>query len=142
MTSYFLIFNIGRIPRCRGRGYYPHAHKCCFRKQLRPRNQPCIRHVPRYRRVGCFRDKRHRALGKQLGTFPRRWAVRKCASLAWKRGFKAFSVQYGGQCFSGKVAHRTYYKYGGARNCRHGVGGTWANDVYFFSSKNLRRSRP
>ena len=59
----------------------------------------------------------------------------RCFSLAAARGYRAFAVQYGGECFSGPMAHRTYSKYGRTRGCRGGKGGSWANDVYFIIRK-------
>ena len=122
--------------RCRDRIYYPDRHRCCFNRYLRPRHHPCRGHLPRYTHVGCFKDRHRRALAVQLGTFHRHIAVKTCARLAWRRGFRLFSVQYGGQCFSGPVAYRTYYRYGRGGGCRHGTGGTWRNDVYFFNGEH------
>ena len=132
-----LSFILARRLRCRRRIYYPHHHKCCFGRYLRLRHQPC-RHNQGFVRVGCFRDRARRALRIHLGNFPRHIAVRTCARLAWSKGYKLFSVQNGGQCFSGPLAYRTYYRYGGARNCRGGLGGAWANDVYFFNGEQYR----
>ncbi|KAK3724556.1 hypothetical protein QZH41_019597, partial [Actinostola sp. cb2023] len=129
-------FNARRL-RCGGRIYYPHTHKCCHNRYLRGRHQSCGGNIGRYSHIGCFKDKNKRALSVYLG-YHRRDAVKTCAKLAWSRGYKVFSVQYGGQCFSGPVAYKTYYRYGRARNCRSRVGGTWANDVFFFNARRLR----
>ena len=92
--------------------------------------------VPPYHRVGCFLDKPRRAIphsGKNFhyGTAAER--INLCASLAARRGHDTFGVQYGGQCFTGPHARKTYRKYGHAkRGCRRdGLGGTWRNHVYF-----------
>ncbi|KAK3717331.1 hypothetical protein QZH41_011576 [Actinostola sp. cb2023] len=47
------------------------------------------------------------------------------------KGYTTFGVQNGGECWSGAEAGRTYSKLGKAKhNCRNGLGGAWANDVY------------
>ena len=59
-------------------------------------------------------------------------AVAKCAFLTKIRGYRAFGVQYNGQCFTAFNAHETYRKYGPSNACANtGRGGNWANEVYF-----------
>ena len=89
-------------------------------------------------RIGCFKDSPRRAIpileGKSKllqGNYKRRKiAIRKCAMVAVNRGYNTFSVQDGGQCFSGPRAQYTFAKYGRSNRCRGGKGGPWANDVY------------
>ena len=45
-------------------------------------------------------------------------ALMKCAEAALDNNFSIFSVQNGGQCFSGKDADRTYMKYGVSTTCK------------------------
>jgi len=79
------------------------------------------------RRLGCWRDHSHRAIA---GGIRFRGSPARCEAFARKHGWRVYAVQYGGECFTGPNAHRTYSKYGHAHNCRHGRGGGWANDVY------------
>ena len=88
--------------------------------------------------VGCFKDTSRRAIpileGKSLllrGSYrARKFAIKKCALEAVKRGYNFIGVQHGGQCFSGPRARYTYAKYGRSNRCRNGKGGGWANNVY------------
>ena len=63
--------------------------------------------------------------------------IRECAVAAEKHGYKAFGLQDGVECWSGPWAHETFKKYGLAHNCRNGMGGQLANDVYLFSDLML-----
>lgn len=100
-------------------------------------------------RLGCFKDTWRRAVpqldGKSrllTGNYQRRkYAIRKCALAAARRGYKVFGVQHGGWCASGPRAQKTYAKYGRSNRCRNGKGGPWANDVYVVSGKLLRYSK-
>ena len=56
--------------------------------------------------------------------------ITKCHDLAMKNGNSVFAVQYKTQCFTARDAEYTYMKHGQSTNCQHGVGGSWANDVY------------
>ncbi|KAK3753635.1 hypothetical protein QZH41_014739 [Actinostola sp. cb2023] len=88
--------------------------------------------------LGCYRDHWHRAIptleGKDRllnGHYrSRRYAIRKCALAAARRGWKYFAVQHNGWCASSPTAGRTYNKYGRYNTCRNGKGGPWGNDVY------------
>ena len=90
---------------------------------------------------GCYRDHRHRAIARMVANFPGdRFAVAKCAFLTKLRGYRAFGVQYNGQCFTSYNAHVTYNKYGPSGKCAPtGRGGTWANEVYFLSEYYVYR---
>ncbi|PFX15365.1 G-protein coupled receptor GRL101 [Stylophora pistillata] len=92
-----------------------------------------------YRSVGCFADKRHRAIPTLEGADPisaekydeRTRAIEKCALAARKRGFTMFAVQYNGQCMSSATAEQTFNRYGESKECNaNGKGGSWANNVY------------
>ncbi|CAH3116462.1 unnamed protein product, partial [Pocillopora meandrina] len=88
--------------------------------------------------IGCFRDTGRRAIspleGRSRllkGSYRRRkYAIRKCALAAQKRGFRVFAVQHGGWCAASRTGHLTYKRYGRSNRCRNGKGGPWANDVY------------
>ena len=70
----------------------------------------------------------------------RRDAVMACFHLAARRGYGAFGIQNGGECFSGPLSHRTYNRYDPSNRCKNGKGGSWANNVYFIIKRSkLRR---
>ena len=56
--------------------------------------------------------------------------IEECYDHAAERGYSVFAVQYKIECFTAVDAERTYRKYGAASNCKNGVGGDWALDVY------------
>ena len=60
----------------------------------------------------------------------RKEAIKRCALVALRFGYRAFAVQHQGWCATGPRAHVTYGKYGRSNRCRNGKGGPWANDVY------------
>ena len=96
-------------------------------------------------RVGCFKDTSRRAIpqldGKSIllrGSYRhRKFAIKKCALDAARRGYKFMGIQHGGWCASGPWAHRTFAKYGRSNRCRNGKGGPWANDVYRISGERF-----
>ena len=45
-------------------------------------------------------------------------ALMKCAEAALDNSFIIFSLQNGGQCFSGKDADKTFMKYGVSDSCK------------------------
>jgi len=51
------------------------------------------------------------------------------------KGFKAFGIQNGGECWTGPNAEKNYKIHGIATNCENGKGGSWANDVYFIEGE-------
>lgn len=95
--------------------------------------------------IGCYRDTGRRAVAPLEGRSRllkghyrrRRYARRKCALAAQKRGYRVFAVQHGGWCASSRTGHLTYRKYGKSNRCRNGKGGPWANDVYVLRGKEL-----
>lgn len=87
-----------------------------------------------YYHVGCYKDKSARAIPKNLGVWRNdNKLIEKCAQAAKRAGYSAFAVQFKSECWSGPLAHMTYSIYGTSSGCLNGVGGTWAQDVYFFS---------
>merc|ERR1711937_714565 len=81
-----------------------------------------------WRHIGCFRDHPHRAIA---GGIRFRGPVARCARFARAHHWGFFSVQYGGECFTGPISYTRHFgRYGRAHNCHHGTGGGWANDVY------------
>ena len=93
--------------------------------------------------VGCFKDTGRRAIPGVDGRYPiirgyyrkRKDAIRRCALVALRFGYRAFAVQHQGWCATGPRAHLTYRKYGRSSRCRNGKGGPWANDVYTVTGK-------
>ena len=71
----------------------------------------------------------------------RRDAVMACFHLAARRGYRAFGIQNGGECFSGPLAHRTYNRYDPSNRCKNGKGGSWASNVYFIIERSKLRSQ-
>merc|ERR1711937_63839 len=81
-----------------------------------------------WRHIGCFRDHPHRAIA---GGIRFRGPVARCARFARAHHWRFFSVQYGGECFTGPISYTRHFgRYGRAHNCHHGTGGGWSNDVY------------
>lgn len=88
--------------------------------------------------LGCFKDTGRRAIPGVDGRYPivrgyyrrRKDAIRKCALVALRFGYRVFAVQHQGWCATGPRAHVTYRKYGRTNRCKNGKGGPWANDVY------------
>ena len=94
----------------------------------------------KFTHIGCYKDNGNRAMPVMEGSDPildgppqqRENAISKCAFLAKKLGFTVFSVQNGGECFSGPNAMKDYDKYGPSSvPCTNGKGAGYANDVYF-----------
>ena len=61
--------------------------------------------------------------------------VKWCAETVLRHNYKAFGVQYGGECWSGITAHLTYNKHKPINTCKNGLGYHWANSVYFFGGE-------
>ena len=60
----------------------------------------------------------------------RKSLVGRCLKIALRRGFQVFGVQNNNECWSGRLAYKTFGKYGRSRKCRWYTGGPWANDAY------------
>ena len=100
--------------------------------------------VTEYQSLGCWADTKEwrnsimRAIHSLEGLHPllnddykkRSNPITKCAKAAKAYGYKIFAVQNGGQCFADPNAQKTYTTYGPSTQCRFGVGGALANDVY------------
>lgn len=67
----------------------------------------------------------------------RKNAVKKCALIAARHGYKVFGVRRQDLCATGPKAHVTYRMFGVSRRCRNGRGsrGGRTNDVYSVSGK-------
>ena len=88
-----------------------------------------------YTSLGCWKDKRNRAIKGSFVRIGTRWgkdAVKACYERAKKVGSKIFAVQSGNECFADwKTAGGDYKKHGKASNCKeNGTGGHWANSVF------------
>lgn len=101
-------------------------------KAVKPKGPCKPKPVVKYCLIGCYGDRRDRALRVYLGTFNN---VYKCAEKAKEKGYKAFGLQNGGECWSGANAHKGFSKHGKASNCADGLGGPWANSVYKLNTK-------
>lgn len=101
-----------------------------------PRPKPPGPNQVTYFWEGCYNDRQRRAIRYRLGNFHRaKDPVITCAQAAAKRRFKVFAVENGGECYSGRLAHSTYNRYGPSNRCRRGRGGPWAMDVYKFGRR-------
>jgi C-type mannose receptor len=60
-----------------------------------------------------------------------------CYKDAIRNDYHMFGLQNNGECWSGKDIELTYSKYGESGNCKDGLGGAWANDVYSISEWNI-----
>ena len=92
--------------------------------------------------IGCFQDKENpRALTEFIhGNVA---SPRDCYKLAKEKGYPAFALQAGKECWSSENATITYCKHGEKTTCRNGMGGDWANDVYIIgSNKNVNLQSP
>ena len=93
--------------------------------------------------LGCYKDTGRRAVPQMDGRNPlvtgyyrrRADAIKRCALVALRFGYRVFAVQHQGWCATGPRAHLTYRKYGPTNRCRNGKGGPWANDVYAIKGK-------
>lgn len=66
----------------------------------------------------------------------RKFAIKKCSTIAKVQGFPAFALENGGQCLGGKDILQTYNMYGASGACKpDGRGGPWSMEVYKFASR-------
>lgn len=66
----------------------------------------------------------------------RKFAIKKCSTIARVQGFPAFALENSGQCLGGKDILQTYNMYGASSACKpDGRGGPWSMEVYKFTSK-------
>ena len=87
--------------------------------------------------MGCYKDSYSRAIPKLLGYYRSTELVKKCAEAVRSDGYTTFGAEYFAECWSGPRANESYDRYGPSFNCHNGVGGSWANDVYFLGKKCL-----
>ncbi|KAJ7314880.1 hypothetical protein OS493_039043 [Desmophyllum pertusum] len=125
-----------------------HPEKDKVKLELQP-NRDQVYHLKgmNFKSLGCWKDTWDRAIPlmekKHAMLFEpdykkRTNALMKCAEAALDNKFIIFSLQNGGQCFSGKDADQTFMKYGVTDSCKaDGEGGPWGNEVYQFSKGNM-----
>jgi len=80
--------------------------------------------------VGCFIDKRARAISGGYVTFATHLVIQKCEEKAKRAGNSFFAVQNSVECFTSPGAGKTHDKYGRSTGCKHGRGGHWRMTVY------------
>merc|ERR1712159_916646 len=86
--------------------------------------------TPRYVALGCFNDRRNRAIKGRFVRFNPSIIMQKCSERARLIGDGVFAVQYNNECFTSRSASRTYNTYGRTTGCRNGRGGAWKMNVY------------
>lgn len=97
--------------------------------------------APEYKAHGCYRDRSQRAMGSLQGARKNRNdSIEKCYQDAITNGYTMFGLQHGGECWAGDKIEVSYSKYGEADNCKDGLGGGWANNVYSVSKYALSNS--
>ena len=79
--------------------------------------------------LGCWGDGWDRAIKEPKTDFKDNW-IEQCYDLAAQKGNTVFGVQNGKECFTAADAEETYKKHGPKTNCKDGVGGDWALNVY------------
>ena len=79
--------------------------------------------------MGCWGDDWDRAIKEPKTTFNSN-PIERCQDLAAQKGNTVFGLQYGKSCYTAADAELTYKKHGPKTNCKDGVGGFWALDVY------------
>ena len=93
--------------------------------------------------VGCFKDKRDRALPKLVKKYSVNESdlanslsaiIHACATEVYKNGFWYFGVEHRRECWSGVNGSLTYNRYRPSDNClwSYGVGSVWTIFVYRF----------
>jgi len=88
----------------------------------------------KFHHLGCYRDKKSRALFMgPAETDGADITVEECYRWCHDNGRPLFALQHGhgykGECRCGSALSAAT-KYGEANNCKSGVGGPWANDLY------------
>ena len=80
--------------------------------------------------LGCWGDNgENRAIKGEYKKYPDN-PIETCHEVAAGKGNSVFAVQAIDWCFTAADAEQTYQKYGRADNCKNGIGGDWAQDVY------------
>ena len=80
--------------------------------------------------LGCWEDDSDRAINSQKFKVNKNSAVSECQLIATGKGFNVFGVESEDECFTASDAGYTYKRYGSENNCKNGIGGDWAMDVY------------
>lgn len=81
-----------------------------------------------YEFVGCWADRGERAIPNYTGDVS---SADACRARAEAAGHDVFGLQYGGQCFTGKLDTQfNKYGKGPAAECNSPLGGTWTNMVF------------
>jgi len=83
-----------------------------------------------YMHIGCFKDKRTRAISGSFVVYDPSVVIGKCFERAKHYGNYYFAVQNNRECFTSRSAGQTYAIYGSTLGCSHGRGGSWKLDVY------------
>ncbi|KAL9963373.1 hypothetical protein ACROYT_G026883 [Oculina patagonica] len=96
--------------------------------------------VPSFSSIACFKFSKGLTV---LGNFVKKvnWKaadniVKKCAELAFDKGYKLFTLGNNGLCLSGKDASQRYYQKGGTgdKKCKQGIGLKGAMYAYTFDA--------
>jgi len=77
-----------------------------------------------YTYVGCFKDSEYRAIRNYFGSVSGGDSIQKCYEKVLAKGYYAFGIQNGGECWSSVAADSKYNMYGPADNCKDGKGQT------------------
>lgn len=94
-----------------------------------------------FKSLGCWKDTWDRAIPlmekKHAMLFEpdykkRSNALMKCAEAALDNNFTIFSLENGGQCFSGKDADKTFMKYGVSYTCKGDI-----NKILYYCDDHL-----
>ncbi|XP_001626413.2 coadhesin isoform X2 [Nematostella vectensis] len=88
-----------------------------------------------YEHKGCFTDRSQRTMGELILRKGAQDPIKACA-LAVRNSnaaYECFGLQNDGECWTSRDAAESYNKYGYSQNCKNGLGGGWANDVYCFN---------
>jgi len=120
---------VGNCKHGKGGRWAQDVYRVEYHEHVTVTAAPVSVHGHGLRSMGCWKDAGNRAIA---GGIRFKGTVEKCAQYARDHHYSVFAVQNGGECFTGPNAHATYNKYGHAKNCDHGKGGGWANDVYNF----------
>ena len=74
--------------------------------------------------------------------------MKRCARVAYDKGYEYFAIQFSGECFGGKDAGKHYARYGKSEECwvfdkkaGHGVGGELTNFVYRINKVSVKHRK-
>lgn len=84
-----------------------------------------------YYREGCFVAGAKSIMPDMLGNLiNEKYAVSECALLALANDYIVFGMKNGGECWSGHHVEKTFHLDGKSSQCKKGLGGINAYDVY------------